>query len=423
MAELLNGDPRGSLKTSLPSLSPLDSRQKIYIEEGEEVTVDLLNSLNINYYPHLRIHAHKKIKDTDGTYINEICVGVYEIDDLEVTYKFGSIRSVKVKAFHQVYSTASGLESDYFNKSGNTDKTLNYNEKYKNIIFYTDTNKVYLNGASYGGGGDIEDGSIGEAKLSNEVKAKLSNIDTINNTINASNPPVCKPSITVSWEFYKKDGTTKLTSVPNVGNANSPIIEKGIKAKYTATYKWVSATGYQNPKGVSTTIINWQTLPADNTDSTSAINTVSSATTLKVTLQAPKVGLIVKNNSVVPVSATDMITSEASVSVNFYNRIYYGKISEDSGNNITEDVLKGLSTSLVATNVLDTTVNISDSEYYVFASTSQLSSIAQPNSPNEIGAFTRTEVNVTNVAGETYKYYVYRSNNTGAYKNVNLIFK
>lgn len=152
MAELLNGDPIGSLKTSLASLSPLDSRQKIYIEEGEEVTVTLLNSLDINYYPHLRIHAHKKIKDTDGTYKNEICVGVYEIDDLEVTYKYGSIRGVKVKAFHQVYSTASGPESDYLNKSYNTDDTLTYNEKYKNIIFYTDTGKVYLNGSSYGGG-------------------------------------------------------------------------------------------------------------------------------------------------------------------------------------------------------------------------------------------------------------------------------
>lgn len=131
--------------------SPLDARQKIYIQDNEEISAELFNNIN-SLYPHLRVHVHKKL--TEG---KEECIGVYEIDEVEATSNaFGKIISVKVKTFHQVYSTAYGSEEEYLDKEDNTDTDLNYNEKFKNIIFYTDKGNVYLNGDSYGGGGGVE---------------------------------------------------------------------------------------------------------------------------------------------------------------------------------------------------------------------------------------------------------------------------
>lgn len=126
--------------------SPLDARQKIYMYEDDIIDNSLFNKIK-SLYPHLRVHVHKKLEDR-----NEICVGVYEIDEIEVTKTpLGTIKSVEVKSFHQVYSTAQGTENGY-KKDDNTpiDKD-NYNEAYKNIIYYTsDTKKVYLNGEVYG---------------------------------------------------------------------------------------------------------------------------------------------------------------------------------------------------------------------------------------------------------------------------------
>lgn len=151
MAQIIKGSVIAKPLYTLPtSLSDVDSRNKIYINKGEEVSLKTFSVL-VNPYPHLRVHVHIK-PDKTGT--EEIGVGVYEIDAVQFTRdELEEINGTKVTAYHQVYSTAQGTENGY-KKDGNTpiDKD-NYNEAYKNIIYYTsDTKKVYLNGESYGGG-------------------------------------------------------------------------------------------------------------------------------------------------------------------------------------------------------------------------------------------------------------------------------
>lgn len=160
MAQNIRGSLLAKPLYTLPTeLSDVDSRNKIYINKGEEVSLETFSVL-VNPYPHLRVHVHIK-PDKTGT--EEIGVGVYEIDAVQFTRdELEEINGTKVTAYHQVYSTAQGKESaeeedGYLNTTNNTDLTITtYNEKYKNIIFYTDTGKVYLNGDSYGGGGEAE---------------------------------------------------------------------------------------------------------------------------------------------------------------------------------------------------------------------------------------------------------------------------
>lgn len=166
MAQYIQGNVLARPLYTLPTdLSSVDSRNKIYINTGETVDLNTFKGLR-SPYPHLRVHVHIK-PDRVGT--QELGVGIYEIDTVDFEYdELGEIINTKVTSFHQVYSTAYGKESDYNDKSNNIDSTLSYNEKYKNIVFYTETGKVYLNGILYGSEGtssgtyksNIEDGSI-----------------------------------------------------------------------------------------------------------------------------------------------------------------------------------------------------------------------------------------------------------------------
>ena len=212
------------LSTPPGFFSSIDARQKVYLT-GDEVTLETFSVIT-SAFPHLRVHVHKKI-EVDGVYTGEVCIGVYEVDDVNIEKNkyTGKVSKATVKTFHQVYSTDSGQESDYLYKDDNTDTDLNYNEKYKNIIFYTDTGKVYLNGSSYGG--DIANGSIGKDKLDTSLQGKINSIDGLLDKTYPLTVTLYAPTA-----LYEFDGNSKSVSLSWSSSSGYPNFNES-NVKYT----------------------------------------------------------------------------------------------------------------------------------------------------------------------------------------------
>lgn len=243
----------------------------------------------------------------------------------------------------------------------------------------------------------------------------------IYNSIMQGNPAVVTPVITISWTYYKYTDTSNATSVnpeKNAGSTTSPQIEIGYRAKYTASWKWTAASGNKNPTATSGTF--GTTLPASGVVSTSKSATVTATTTISQTVTAPKQGLVVSNNAVVAPSGTD--SASASHKVTFLYKRYWGVTTASS---ITESVIEGLANSELTSSKSKTLTGVtaSSSQYYVIAypkTLGALSSIIQDGATPVLSAFTQTTVSVTNAAGYTQDYYVYRSNNVGAFTSAKL---
>ncbi len=250
--------------------------------------------------------------------------------------------------------------------------------------------------------------------------------------LNAENPPVAKPTISVDWIAHNSDGT-ELDSVPNEGGtASSPIVEKGYKMRYEATYSWKSAEGYQDPTSVDTANSDWKdesTPPGSGVSSESIVldsPTVTSDKTLKITLQAKEVGLKTNSDGYL-VPASGFVRSSASVGVTFRNRLYYGKTRDLE---ITSSTLSNLEYKKLRPKENLTLQNLStvSGEYYVYAFPIRLSEIAangftvwdvKIQGPQGFNEYT---VDIINAAGVKIKYYVYRTVQSGSLSNTTLSF-
>lgn len=240
----------------------------------------------------------------------------------------------------------------------------------------------------------------------------------IYNSIMQGNPTLVSPVITISWTYFKYDGTTSATPEKNDGTASAPKIEIGYKAKYTGTFKWTAASDKKNPTSTSGTF--GTTLPASGVASASKTATVSTNTTISQKLVAPKQGLIVSNGAVTAPTGND--ATSASVAITFLYKRYIGVTTASS---ITESVIKGLSSSELTSSKSKTITGVTanGTQYYVIAypkALGALTGIIQDGATPVLSAFTQTTVSVTNAAGYTQDYYVYRSNNVGAFTNAKL---
>ncbi len=236
------------------------------------------------------------------------------------------------------------------------------------------------------------------------------------------------PSVAIScaWTVYKNDGTEAKQGqdIPALVANASITIERGFKAKFTGTYKWTHADGKKDPtKVVSASPWN-TTLPASGVASASASGEIVSAnTTYKVVLGAAKTGLMVVGTSVENASGDD--TVQDSKSVTFQSRRFFGVTTSAS---VTEAVLKALAGSELTGGKASTKsgVTATETQYYVYAypkDLGELSTIIQDGATPVLGAFTKSEVSVTNAAGLAITYLVYRSNNPGAFTGASLEFK
>lgn len=303
------------------------------------------------------------------------------------------------------------------------------------IYFCTDTFEILMNGDGYGGSsitdfqleGDTLTIYAGTKSYSVQLKEASTSEDGLLSSedklfidgIRNGNLALPTPTITGEWTFFNNSGAQVASSTMSpVPDTNNPKIEKGYQAQFSGTYKWTHQDGRKDPTQVQSGS-NWEDLPASGVNSsTYTSEKVTSNTTVKIGIQAVKTGLMVSGTNVIPASGMD--TSSASKSVTFADRFYYGATSSS----VSESIIKTLTNDLNAVNGRTISgVTTESTEYYIIAYPSTLgdiSTIIQDGATPVLGAFTKSELPITNAAGLGVTLNVYRSNNPGAFTNNSL---
>lgn len=251
--------------------------------------------------------------------------------------------------------------------------------------------------------------------MSSEDKTRLDGIF-------AGNLSLPSPTITGTWSFFNNESSAAtITPTPD---ANNPIIEKGYKAQFVGTYMWTHADGRKDPTAVSGDS-SWDELTTTGVASSSFdTGVVSTNTTVKISIQAAKTGLMVSGSNVVPASGMDSAT--ATKKVTFKDRLYYGKVTKASGS-VTETDIKTLSNELVDSKAKTISgISCEATEYYCYAyptSLGDISTIIQDGATPVLGAFTKSNLSITNAAGMSVSLNVYVSNNPGAFTGAKLQFQ
>lgn len=222
---------------------------------------------------------------------------------------------------------------------------------------------------------------------------------------------IVTPTISTTWTV--KDWNDNITSISLSGN--KPYIEYGYKVSCSATYKWIEDATLKSPTQVVTGS-SWTDLPASNTPS--SVITIQNATTpktLRITLQAPKSGLMVDNGIIKPASGNQQ--SEAIAGIIFLHRNYFGKSTKDSLQ--TLDDLKSLGNSGLTDGRIKTILKAitqpDEYYFYVYPKVFGLLTNILVNDFPSLGGFNYTELTITNDAGLSVDYYVYRNNQIGAF--------
>ena len=237
----------------------------------------------------------------------------------------------------------------------------------------------------------------------------------------AEDKPLVSPTIErFDYTVKNNAGTVVPTSSVEINGKSSIRAEVGYKLDLSLTYKWKSLNGYKNPTSVHLSS-DFKDFPSSDTESKALSYTdITSPKTISAVVQSPKVGLIVQNGKVITANG-QMDVSSCSVRIDFYNTMFYGV----GRSTLSAEDMKRLNS--IKTNSKNGTlsVNTSESEFFYYCypkSFGQLSSIIQNGALPVLGAFTVSELQYTNEAGLTMDYYVYRSNNAGAFSNVKLQF-
>lgn len=238
-------------------------------------------------------------------------------------------------------------------------------------------------------------------------------------SIFAGNMPLPTPTITGTWQFFKNDGTTN--AVLSGIDTNNPVLEKGYKAQFSGSYVWVAESGKKNPTQIQAGS-NWSDLPVSGVNSTTYTSTkVSTNTTIKISIQAAKTGLMVSGTNVIPATGMDTVTAQKTVQ--FKDRTYCGV---STTKNITKDIMKTGVTQLVTSRQLTKDgITTNSTQYYFYAypkSLGDLTSIIQDGATPVLGAFEKKILNITNDANFSIDYNIYVSANPGAFTNVQLKF-
>lgn len=237
----------------------------------------------------------------------------------------------------------------------------------------------------------------------------------------AEDKPLVSPTIERFDCIIKNNaGTVVPTSSVEVNGKSSVRAEVGYKIDLSLTYKWKSLNGYKNPTSIHSSS-DFKDFPSSNVESkVLTINDITSPKTISVVLQSPKVGLIVQNGKVITANG-QMDISSCNIRIDFYNNLYYGV----GRSTLSVEDMKRLTSATVNNKNATLSVNTTESEFFYYCypkSFGQLSSIIQNGALPVLGAFTVSELQYTNNAGLIIDYYVYRSNNAGAFSNVRLQF-
>lgn len=240
--------------------------------------------------------------------------------------------------------------------------------------------------------------------------------------------PLSEVSITnSSWEIFDNSGKTYTGTMPSGLSVNSNgksneqnlTIEYGFKVRYTGCWKW--STFSKTKKGPTTASGEWGTdIPNEDVNSstyTSGIFEVTgNAKIASEKITAPRQGLMVSGNKVIPATGFD----EKSNSVSYYVKrlIFYGAV-DSSTPDMNNDMCK---LSCVATTSKSYTIESAEAnadQFYAIAiptvAFGNLSSIIQDGALPVLSAFNTIDSIYTNGAGVTITYKIYVSGNKGAF--------
>jgi hypothetical protein len=226
----------------------------------------------------------------------------------------------------------------------------------------------------------------------------------------AEQKSVPTPAIKISWTFQNNAGST-VEGVNESTDSTNPILERGYKATYSASYSWTNPDSdkYKNPIAASG---SWTTLTLDGVESdviSHTITATSSNKSVNVTLSAPKTGLMVSGNKVIPATGND--TASASKSVTFLPRIYYGWSDAIPTGDTAADTIKKLLNKLQNEATFNSPASKPDgTQYYVFAYPKEwgtINKILMDNADPVTTTFSNNnEVKIVNAAGVEHTYYV-----------------
>lgn len=260
--------------------------------------------------------------------------------------------------------------------------------------FFAYNNQQYIfNGTELilvGGGDDID--------LSDYMKKNGSNYE--------GDKPLVTPVITSQWTI------TNVTPQITKNDLNISV-ENGAKLTYKGSFKW-SVEDDLNKSPVSCLGSFGTALPDNGVSSDYLeVENITKSVTFAVALNAPKVGLEVNNNKVIRANGNDK--TQASTSVSFYNRRYWG-VSPDTNADITL-----LNSELSNSRAKTITFDCSGGKYFYYAYPKSLGLSSWNIGGLSFTGYTLQEKTIVNEYGLRIVYYVYRSTDKQTGNNIKAI--
>ena len=339
----------------------------------------------------------------------------------EISEVFGGDES-----FKQLVENLRGKVSIAAIKIGNSFAPVTISTRFGEQNIFSITLEWIYQGKYYTETISLDNGASKEFKVErDESKSSIVNLDKLLE----ENKELIIPKISCSWKFYNK--SLEQISVYPSPDLDNPVVEKGYRVVFSGTYSWISKEGKKDPVSL-TNDSAWTKLTESGEESSMFTSTfITEDTTIKVGLEAPKTGLMVRGEDVVS-SNGELDVTEDTRTVRFGDRIYYGpSIKGKNEEDFVEYDIRSLSeTRIVLDGEIHTTtagkITTDPNKYYVIgipASLGELKGIWGDGFPI-MGAFHKLNnvIEVINAAGIGINYNVYVSNNPGAFTNVTIEF-
>lgn len=206
-------------------------------------------------------------------------------------------------------------------------------------------------------------------------------------------------------------------------------IEKGASITWVGNFKWVHDSLKKDPtKILEESDFYGFSLPASNSFSSNlTVTGITEDLTISAKIAAPKIGYEIVNGKLVLAYGDDI--SISSTTINFKDRIFFGKISTNIITQPIIDNLKALGVS--GTELVDvinktiTGITTSNAEYFTFCyprDKGLLSTIIQNSGIGVLEAFNLSEITVLNQWGTSIQLYCYTSRYRGAFSGASLKF-
>lgn len=228
----------------------------------------------------------------------------------------------------------------------------------------------------------------------------------------AVDEPLVSPEITVEWSTGSSE--------------KSIVVERGSSVDFTASWSWTSADGHKDPESAASSLFGDDLPDSGEQSEEETVTGITSNSSYSIEIYASKKGLEVSGSKVILATGNDSESDTISVKFGDYRYFGFSGTIPTSSEEILhldqvdeEPVTNGSDLNLEG-------VSPDSDEYTIYAypsSHGELEAIIQDLALPVLDAFTQSTVTVTNASGANVEYYVYCSNNKGAFSNAKLSFE